>query len=200
MPSYTDSKALAAKPHPDNPIDMAKRKGPRIPPYWRKRLLTALEESPHLNDACKFAGVSNWFVRAEVRRSSKFGKEVDDAIARGWQKAEKAVYEVAFRGERNPIWMKDAAGRPVKVDETRKLNAPLAMFLLKAHNPAKYRETVALTGADGGPVQHEFTVNLTAAELGVFAPKKLAEGAVDVEAKVTTTNGHAGGHNGKDGQ
>jgi hypothetical protein len=45
-----------------------------------------------------------------------------------------------------------------------------AIFLLKARRPDKYRETVRreLTGADGGPIQHEYR------DLSVFDDDELA--------------------------
>ena len=61
-------------------------------------------------------------------------------------------------GEKHYELVKDSNGKPVPVT-VKKYSDTLAIFLLKAHAPDKYRErsNVELTGADGGPVQLSHT-------------------------------------------
>lgn len=68
------------------------------------------------------------------------------------------------RTTRQPKLRIDArTGRPA-VKTVRKYSDPMAMFLLKAHRPAKYREnsSLELTGKNGGPVQFSESERVTA--------------------------------------
>jgi heterodisulfide reductase subunit A-like polyferredoxin len=60
---------------------------------------------------------------------------------------------------RTPRYAMDANGQP-RVATVRKYSDTLAIFLLKAHDPDKYRENskVQLTGANDGPIEFDQTV------------------------------------------
>ena len=60
------------------------------------------------------------------------------------------------------------------VTKVRKYSDTLLIFLLKAHRPKKYRETIhhAVTGEDGGPVRHIIEAeDMTDDELATIARK-----------------------------
>jgi hypothetical protein len=100
--------------------------------------------------------------------------------------------------------MKDKLGRIRRVETIYDYSDTLAMFLLKAHRPEKYRELIRqeITGAEGAPI------TLAAAPVVIVWPHETAgqllkgngheptagqgrieDGAIDVGSE-TTGNGH----------
>jgi len=109
--------------------------GRRLPPRaneWRPIFLEALRNSGNVRAACKAAGVSRQAAYASKDRSEVFAKAWDDAL----DDAIDALEATA-------------------IDRARKQSDALLMFLLKAHRPAKYRETVRTqhTGPDDEPLR-----------------------------------------------
>ena len=100
--------------------------------------------------------------------------------------------------------MKNEDGKPVKVDETRKINVTAGFFLLKAHAPEKYREIypTEVAGKDGGAVKVETDVRrLPTAELDRIIAGAAARGALPPElcgivARHTRANGGNDGSGG----
>lgn len=70
---------------------------------------------------------------------------------------------------RRPRLMLDASGQP-RVASVKRYSDTLAIFLLKAHAPTKYRENtkVELSGVDGGPIEIDNTTR-TAKLAGLVA-------------------------------
>ena len=110
----------------------------------------ALAETCNVGRACRAVGIS--------RQTAYNWREADPDFALAWERAMKAgllaledeAHRRAFEGTDEPVFYKgDECG------SVRKYSDTLAIFLLKAHAPEKYRENtrMALTGANGGPVQ-----------------------------------------------
>lgn len=119
---------------------------------WRSIFLDSLGKIPNIAVACEQAHISRNTAYVERLKSRRFAKQWEEAIQRGIEGLEAAAWHRAHSGVKKPIWMKDEDGKPVKVDEVREPSDTLAIFLLKAHAPAKYREQISLGNIDGTPL------------------------------------------------
>jgi uncharacterized membrane protein len=126
---------------------------------WRDRFIAAMADVPNVDRACEVSHISRKTVYQERKRSQVFHNRWDEALAKGIERLEAACWDRARTGVKRGVWMKGADGEPRKVDEIREFSDTLAMFLLKAHHPEKYRETVhtrtELGGLDGKPIAVE---------------------------------------------
>lgn len=116
----------------------------KFTPHMRKKFLAALAEMPNVARACRMAGVSRVCVYDHRESDAEFASEWEDALQDGIELLEQRAWERA------------------QTDSDT-----LTIFLLKAHKPDKYRETVRNehTGADGGPIKLEDVRQMSDAEL-----------------------------------
>lgn len=135
---------------------------------WRKVFIKTLSDVPNVTHACEVARITDT-TAYDTRKSSKaFAVQWEKALTKGVERLEKAAYDRARDGVTRNVWMKDENGKPIKVDEVKDFSDGLAIFLLKAHLPAKYREPLqgvnaSVTTADGTVAT--FSVGVTEAEL-----------------------------------
>lgn len=118
-----------------------------LTPEKREEFLDALREIPNVVRACRKVGISRVRMYELYKTEPDFAKRWDDAIAEGVESMEAEAQRRAFEGY--PIVTKHGTFEG--------FSDTLAIFLLKAHAPEKYRETskLELTGKDGGPVKIE---------------------------------------------
>jgi hypothetical protein len=117
---------------------------------WAPEFIRSLTESPNVAEAARRAGVA--------RRTPYARREVDPDFAAAWDEAvESATDDLAGEGWRRA---KDGCEKPVfyqggECGRIREYSDTLLIFLLKAHRPTVYRETVRQehTGKDGGPIE-----------------------------------------------
>lgn len=104
-------------------------------------VISAVTDGAGISLACKKLGLSGWLITRWEQEDQTFAEELEAAKEHSTQILEHAMYARAVRSD-----------------------TPAAMFLLKARRPKVYREnTLAVTGADGGPIQQviEFTIPLS---------------------------------------
>lgn len=105
---------------------------------WGPAFIAALSDTPNVSHAARLAGVS--------RQAAYQARESDPAFAAAWDDAVAASVD-------------DLEGRVF--DATRTIDNPtaatLAMFLLKAHRPEKYREKVQAEHSGGVKVVIEYS-------------------------------------------
>lgn len=135
---------------------------------WRKQFLKALSDVPNVTYACEMAHITDTMAYMTRKASKTFADQWEKALQKGAERLEKAAYDRARDGVSKGVWMKDENGKPVKVDEVKEYSDTLAIFLLKAHLPAKYREprpdvNASVTAPDGTVAT--FSVGVTEAEL-----------------------------------
>ena len=99
--------------------------------------LQALETGISMAAAARAAGVSHETMYAKIRSDPDFAKRVEAAKDAGADRMEDALLSLGI---------------------TDKQATPL-IFLLKGRRPHIYRENVALTGGDGGPITFSRVVN-----------------------------------------
>ena len=118
---------------------------------WQEKFLKALTEIPNLTHGCGKANVSRVTVFLYRKKHPEFEQKVQDALKAGIEGLEKACWQRAKDGVRRGVWRNDADGNPVRVEDIREYSDTLAICMLKAHAPEKYRERTetTLTGPDG---------------------------------------------------
>jgi hypothetical protein len=121
---------------------------------WQQRFLEALSDIPNVTHACEKSHVRRNTAYDTRNNSKRFRDQWDKALVVGIERLECAAYDRARNGVSENVWMKDEDGKPVLVDTVRRYSDTLAMFLLKAHNPLKYREprestSATITAPDG---------------------------------------------------
>lgn len=115
-----------------------KEEDPAPDPAWYLKFLKALATSPNVAGACRKAGIA---------RMTAYRHRHDDlAFAEAWQNA----LDDAVDGLEGTVWTR------AKKSDT------LAIFLLKAHRPDKYRDTFRTehTGKDGAPIAQALTIKV----------------------------------------
>ena len=95
--------------------------------------LTALSQTLSVREACQIADVGVSTVYRHRSKNRRFRRLWDDAQEAAIQRLEDALYQRALA--------KDTVA---------------GIFLLKGARPEKYRDNVAVTGADGGPIRIRF--------------------------------------------
>lgn len=130
-------------------------------PVWtpekESAFLAALTDTANVSRACKAVDIA--------RQTAYDRRDAEPAFAERWQKAlelgveglEDEATRRAFEGVDEPVFHSGE-----QCGTVRKYSDTLAIFLLKAHKPAKYRERfdVEHTGRNGGPIQN-LNANMT---------------------------------------
>ncbi len=153
---------------------------------WRQRFCAALAECPNVLHACEAAGVSRAKAYAEKSRFAVFRAQWATALREGIEKLETACWEKAMRREttRTRTVAKDEQGRAVVTITTAETSDALAIFLLKAHHPEKYRETFRAQ-ANPPPVEalkvETDVKRLPTEELEMIVAEAVARGALSAD-------------------
>lgn len=121
--------------------------------FTQKSVVTfcnTLSGSCNVGEACKAAGITRRTAYNWRDKHPEFARAWDEALRIGVSALEDEVHRRAFVGTEEPVFHR---GRECGI--IRKYSDTLAIFLLKAHVPEKYRDNsrVELTGARGGPLQ-----------------------------------------------
>lgn len=124
---------------------------------WKETFLSRLRKSPNVTAAARAAGYSRQWMYELREREENFAKAWDEALSESLDTAEGELYRRAVRGVVKRVYYQDK-----HIDTVKEYSDTLLIFMLKAHRPEKYRETVRseLTGKNGGPIEHE-NVGLT---------------------------------------
>lgn len=128
--------------------------GREITPEQLDKFLELLREVPNVSRAARTLNLTPKAFRHHKAKNPEFAEAWDDAIEEGIEKCEAEVHRRAFEGTEKPVTFQG-----VITDTYREYSDTLAMFLLKAHRPDKYRERVdqnitgglSLTVATGVP-------------------------------------------------
>lgn len=150
----------------------------KLTPEKLTAFCAALAETCNVGRACTAVGISRYTAYLWRKEIPEFAERWDEAMKAGVLALEDEAHRRAFEGVEDPLThqgqfsylyrvVRDEDGNPVlgddgkplqepvldeqgnhKVASVRKYSDTLAIFLLKAHNPDKYRENskVELTG------------------------------------------------------
>jgi len=127
---------------------------PELRAEKRVAFVAVLAECCQVGKACAAVGIGRTTAYRWREEDLDFADAWDAAMKIGVSALEDEAHRRAFDGVDEPVFYQGG-----QVDTVRKYSDTLAIFLLKAHNPTKYRENtrMELTGAEGGPVQFSET-------------------------------------------
>jgi hypothetical protein len=114
------------------------------PKGWPARFLEVLAQTANVWATCRVVGVHRATAYRRRSRDPKFKRDWDLALEDSYDALELAVRKRAQSGSEKPIYEKrrnpDGSFTMVKVDTVYTYHDTLAMFLLKAYRPEKFRE------------------------------------------------------------
>lgn len=147
---------------------------------WQPKFLEHYAKCGNVTVAAAACGIARETVYTAKLRSKRFAQQVAAAAQESLERLEAEALRRAQIGTDEPVWMKDENGKPVKVDVVKKYSDTLLIFLLKALNPQKYRETVRqeLSGPGGLPIQ------TTQVQVNLAAIRSRVEAVVEGEERV----------------
>lgn len=122
----------------------------KVTPEKLTAFCAALAETCQVGRACAAVGISRQTAYRWREEMPEFAEAWDAAKRIGVSALEDEAHRRAFEGVDKPVFYKgDECG------SIREYSDLLAVFLLKAHDPSKYRENskLELSGPDNGPVQ-----------------------------------------------
>lgn len=119
------------------------------------KFIEFLKSTPNVLEAARSVGMSSSRVYELKKEDKEFSISWDAAIDIGLQNMEQVLLDRVLNGVEEGI-IED--GKVVK-GRVRHSDA-LMMFLMKAHNPKKYRERHEITGANGAPLVPTLTVTV----------------------------------------
>jgi hypothetical protein len=122
----------------------------KLTPEKLTAFCAALAETCNVGRACAAVGISRQTAYVWREGDADFAKAWEQALKAGLTALEDEAHRRAFEGTEEPVFHQGS-----ECGSVRKYSDTLAIFLLKAHAPEKYRENtrMELTGANGGPVQ-----------------------------------------------
>ena len=104
---------------------------------WREDFLTHLRDSGNVRASCKAGRVSATVVYEHRKADREFAAQWDEALDQACDSLVEEAHRRAEEGVKEPVYYKGKV-----VGHIQKYSDTLLMFLLKAHRPAVYRETV----------------------------------------------------------
>ncbi len=150
-------------------------------PRRQRAFLKSLAHSVNVARACRTAGIPRRTAYHWRSADPRFARRWDDALDDGIDLLEAELHRRAFEGVEKPVWHKGE-----QVGTVRHYSDALAMFLLKAHRPARYRDgyrpsdadRLPRAGAAAGAVGDDRVEDAAA---GLDTGTEEAPGAADVE-------------------
>lgn len=116
----------------------------KLTPEKLTAFCAALAETCNVGKACKAVGIARQTAYEWRSEIPEFAAAWDRAMRIGVSALEDEAHRRAFDGVEEPVHHMG-----VQVDTVRKYSDTLAIFLLKAHNPEKYRENQRVELAGG---------------------------------------------------
>lgn len=124
--------------------------GSKITPEKKIAFLAALAATGNVTKSAKAVGVERQTVYTWREEDADFAAAWEKAMQLGVEAMEDECKRRAFDGVDKPVFYQGG-----ECGTVREYSDTLAIFLLKAHAPEKYRErsNVELTGKAGGPIE-----------------------------------------------
>ncbi len=131
---------------------MAKAKSQKPADNWKEIFLAALLKSSNVSAACRQAKIPRISAYNHRSKDEEFARAWDDALEEALDDAESEAWR---RGRDGIISNRQYDKEGNLISETRQYSDTLLIFMLKAHRPEKFRETIRneLTGARGNAIR-----------------------------------------------
>lgn len=124
----------------------------------KKMFLEQLRITANVTLSAAYCGFCRRVAYEHRDSDQEFADQWDEAVNEALDKQEEVLRRRAFDGVTKPIYQQgELAGFVTEYSDT------LAMFLLKAYRPEKYRErsSLELTGKGGGPIRTKNDLDLS---------------------------------------
>lgn len=117
---------------------------------WQPNFLKWLAKRGNVADACRKVDIARSWIYEVRNADPDFAAAWDEALTEGTELLEGEAFRRAKEGVPEPVYYQGE-----RVGFVRKYSDTLLIFLLKAHKPEKYRETVRNehSGPDGGAIE-----------------------------------------------
>lgn len=164
---------------PVGPVARAKFGPVKVTPEKLAAFCAALTDTCNVGRACKAVDIARQTAYRWREEMPAFAEAWDKAMKVGLSALEDEAHRRAFEGVDEPI-----VHQGVVMDTKKAYSDTLAIFLLKAHAPEKYRENskVDLTSSDGSMATTDATQRATrAAALLKLAQARKALDEVDID-------------------
>lgn len=146
-------------------------------PEKRAAFLTFMRTSPNVTMAARSIGLTRRAVYFAYEEEPDFAKEWDEAKAEGVEFLEAEAQRRAFEGTNKPVFHMG-----MQCGTVREYSDTLTIFLLKAHNPERFRENHKIDL--GGALTHKHVTDDEAAAkltaLLAIAKQRESEDASDL--------------------
>jgi hypothetical protein len=116
-------------------------------PEKETAFMVALSETCNVTRACKAVGIARQTAYDRYEADAEFKKRWDKAKALGVEAVEDECHRRAYEGLDKPVFYQGEVCGTI-----REYSDTLAIFLLKAHKPEKYRERYEHSGSGGAPL------------------------------------------------
>lgn len=126
------------------PVDDWRPRQQRLTKAQLRRVLEKLAETGNVSAACRFAKAERTAVYRKAERDPAFKEAFEEAKRLGWCGLEDDTLDRARNGWHEPIFHDGE-----QVGLKTRFSPALNIFLLKAHDPERYRERIDLRA--GGP-------------------------------------------------
>ena len=104
-------------------------------PLWADAFFTHMSLRGIVSGSCDAAGVARRTAYDQRENNPEFAKRWGEAEAKATERLEAEAWRRATEGREEPVFWQGE-----RVDTVMKYSNTLMIFLLKAHNPEKYRE------------------------------------------------------------
>lgn len=141
--------------YPEAPLKKGRKPYTRFNRERRNKFLDALRQTGNVTAACEAAYVDRRTAYREKKSNAEFSRAWDEALEIAIEGMELEARRRAVEGRDEPVFGRIAKDRDGVVGHIRKYSDVLLIFLLKAHKPAIYRETVNLKHS--GAISHPQT-------------------------------------------
>jgi len=147
-------------------VDATQAREPlRRPRVWEATFLGILSKRANVTEACAAAGIERATAYKRRSENGPFSDRWDQAISEASDALMEEAWRRAVEGVDRPVFQGGAQEGSVREYSDR-----LMERLLEAHHPAFRRlQRLEVTGANGGPVQHQTVQDLSDAELMAIA-------------------------------
>lgn len=126
-------------------------KGRNTEVAWEAPFLARLAETGNITRSAKRAGISRMTVYRRRQESEVFRQAYDEALRVAVMALEDEARRRAYEGTLEPVFYQGA-----RAGHIRRYSDTLLIFLLKAHKPEVYRETIGLR--HDGRIEHEHSI------------------------------------------
>lgn len=121
-----------------------------------KKFLYALMRDGNVSKAARYAKANRTALFQRKRRDDEFAAVWEECLQIGTANLEDHAHDLAMNGWQEPVFHDGE-----ECGEKQRFSPALIIFLLKAHNPERYRERYEIenTGKGGGPLQLNVVLN-----------------------------------------